>query len=792
MKQYRLWYDKPAPNRGIKELQNPGFKWNAKDADWEEWSLPLGGGHFGINIFGRTDTERIQVTEVSLANPYPTGVNNFAEVYLDINHPEEEISNYSRDLVLNDATAHTKYDYQGVTYQREYFTSYPDAVMAVKLSASKPGHTTFTLRPETPYLKPFNTVQDMMGNFIGKTGKVTAKDNFITLEGEMECHGISYEGQLYVSTEGGIIEAQDGALYIKEADSAVILMAVGTNYVLHENAWLEQDLSKKLAGNPHPHEKVTHIMAAAAAKTYEELRQRHVEDYSRFFNRVNVDLGGIPSLPTDKLLESYKAGNHCPYLEELYFQYGRYLLIASSRKGTLPGNLQGLWNQYDSSPWSAGYWHNINIQMNYWPAFTTNLAEMFESYADLNKGFRKLALENADQYLQQIHDENPDVEYIIPMDAPSQNGWAVGTGVSPYRASRPAPGGHSGPGTGALTAKMFWDYYDYTRDTTALKETVYPVLSGMSNFLSKVVIEKDGLLLAHPSASPEVRLASEEQGESFANGYTGPHYQTTGCAFDQQMIYENHKDLIAAAGILGISEKIVDIAKEQINKLDPIIIGGSGQVKEYREEDKYAEYGDPHHRHISQLVALSPGQVINSSTPEWMEAAKVTLTKRGDKSTGWAMAHRLMCWARAQVGSRAYELYQMLLKTGTLNNLWDTHPPFQIDGNYGGTAGVAEMLLQSNGNIIEPLAALPPSWAAGSYDGLVARGNFVIGCEWAQGKLTKLTITPRVGGVCQVRYPGIQGAQVTDNQGNIIERASAGADIVIDTVLGDIYTCTLI
>jgi len=785
-KLYKLWYDKPAPNRGRESDEI-----TAKDSDWENWSLPLGGGHFGINIFGRTDTERIQVTEISLASPYPTGVNNFAEVYLDIDHPEEEISDYTRDLVLNDATAHVKYNYCGVTYQREYFTSYPDGIMAVRLMASKPGQISFALRAETPYLKPYGTIQDRLGHFIGKTGKVTSEGNLIIIGGEMECYGVIYEGQIRVIADGGTIEAKNDGLVIENANSAVILMAVGTNYILDEKAWLEED-SKKLAGNPHPHAKVTKTLADAMALSYDKLRKRHVEDYSKYFSRVSVDLGGESSLPTDVLLENYKAGKHCPYLEELYFQYGRYLLIASSRKGTLPGNLQGVWNQFDSSPWSAGYWHNINIQMNYWPAFTTNLAEMFESYVDLNKGFRKLAYRNADEYLQQIHDENPDVEYVIPMDEPGtgQNGWAVGTGASPYRAGRPAPGGHSGPGTGGLTAKMFWDYYDYTRDTGILEETVYPVLAGMSNFLSKVVIKKDGLLQAHPSASPEIRVKDEKDdivGGSLIKGFAGPHYQTTGCAFDQQMIYENHKDLLAAAEILGKKEKIVDIAKEQIGQLDPIIIGGSGQIKEYREENMYGEIGDPHHRHISQLVALSPGQVINSSTPEWMEAAKVTLTKRGDKSTGWAMAHRLMCWARVQEGGRAYELYQALLKTGTLNNLWDTHPPFQIDGNFGGTAGVAEMLLQSNDNIIEPLAALPPDWATGSYEGLVARGNFAVDCIWEHGQMKKLTITSRVGGVCQVRYPGILKSKVTGKDGKAVDTTFVGNDISIKTLPDGVY-----
>jgi len=329
-----------------------------------------------------------------------------------------------------------------------------------------------------------------------------------------------------------------------------------------------------------------------------------------------------------------------------------------------------------------------------------------------------------------------------------KNGWAVGTGAWAYDTNRPRPGGHSGPGTAALTSKLFWDYYDYTRDHAVLKNVSYPILSDVANFLSKSVIEKDGLLLAHPSASPENRTAAAD------GRFSDVHYQTTGCAFDQQMIYENHRDTIEAAEILGIKDETVRIAKAQIDKLDPVQIGDSGQIKEYREETAYGSIGDPKHRHISHLKALFPGQLINHHKTEWINAAKVTLEQRGDKSTGWAMAHRLLLWARAREGNRAHTLYQTLLKTGTLTNLWDTHPPFQIDGNYGGTAGVAEMLLQSNGSIIEPLAALPEAWQTGSYSGLVARGNFVIDCAWQNGKMTKLTVTARVGGKCQIRYDG--------------------------------------
>ena len=759
VKQYKLWYSKPAPNSGNQPVDWPSHWSKVKDHDWEAWSLPIGGGHMGANIFGRTDTERVQITEVSLANPYPRGVNNFAEVFFDINHAEEECENYSRDLLLNDATAHVQYDYKGVTYKREYISSYPDAVVAVNFTASQQGKISFTLRAETPYLIPFCGEENPSGTepllipgefspqrdkYYGKTGEVTSHGNTITLKGDMEYYAIQYEGQICAVLDGGSVTATDGKLIIENADSVTVLISCGTNYVLCEKSFTEPDRLKKLEGNPHPHQRVTATIEAACKLGYDEIRRRHIADYVQFFNRVNFDVGGHePNIPTDELLQNYQNGKHDLYLEELYFQYGRYLLIASSRKGTLPGNLQGIWNQYGVAPWSAGYWHNINIQMNYWPAFTTNLAEMFESYADYNAAFCKLAQANADAYIAQIREENPDAQYAIPMAeaGTGQNGWAVGTGCWAYDVGRPAPGGHSGPGTAALTAKLFWDYFDYTRDNDLLKNVAYPILSGVANFLSKSLIERDGFLLAHPSASPE-------------NRHDGAHYQTTGSAFDQQMIYENHRDTLEAAEILGINDETVRIAKTQLEKLDPVQIGDSGQIKEYREETTYGSIGDPKHRHISHLKALFPGQLINHHKTEWVNAAKVTLEERGDKSTGWAMAHRLLLWARAREGKRAHTLYQTLLKTGTLTNLWDTHPPFQIDGNYGGTAGVAEMLLQSNGEIIEPLAALPAAWPTGSYSGLVARGNFVIDCAWENGKMKKLTITARVGGKCTIRYAG--------------------------------------
>ncbi len=510
---------------------------------------------------------------------------------------------------------------------------------------------------------------------------------------------------------------------IERADSALVLFTLGTNYQL-DHAVFSNPPAKKLVNGIDPHEQIVKTLRKAEEKGYKELLENHLSDYKSFFDRVYLDLGEeLPQITTDRLLADYKKGKQSNYLEELLFQYGRYLLISTSRKGTLPPTLQGVWNQYELAPWNGNYTHNINIQMNYWPVFNTNLAELFESYVDYYKAYRETAEQVASTYIKKYHPETYSLEK-------GGNGWIVGAGAGAFFIG--APGGHSGPGTGGLTSKLFWDYYAFTSDIDILKEVSYPPYRVWHVFLVKTVCDTLGYVLAYPSSSPE----------QFSK-ITGKPYPSLGCAFDQQMIYENYADVLASAKILKDKDPLLSKLKKQIKYLDPVLVGKSGQIKEYREEEYYDDIVlEKNHRHISNLIGLYPGTIINSNTPEWLKAAKTTLDLRGDNFTGWSLAHKLNLWARLKDGNHAHQILQDLLKTSVLDNLWTNciavlRSPYQIEANLGSTAGIAEMLLQSHDGTIFPLPALPKAWKSGKYSGLVARGNFEVSVSWEEETIEK-------------------------------------------------------
>ena len=774
MKQYSLWYTKEAPY-GYENRTFFSFSEPPRDDDgWERWSLPIGNSYMGANVFGRTEVERLQITENSLYNPavwthehfHHAGLNSLCDLYLEVGHPHGEVCDFRRSLSLNTAIAKTEYTYEGVRYEREYFASYPDRVLVVRLSADRSASVDVGVRAVLPY-----SGADLLtkGDGMGREGSVTAEGNRITLSGKMYYFNILFEGQITVLPTGGVMSTEEDRILVKGADSVVIVMAVGTNYVMESRVFLERDPKKKLSPYPHPHAKVSERTEGALRYTYGELRARHIKDHSALFDRACIDLGGVcPEIPTNQLLERYIAGERDAYLEELYFAFGRYLLIASSRKGAYPANLQGTWNQYVCTPWTSGYWHNINVQMNYWPAFNTDLAELFLPYIDYFNAYRAQTEEYADAYIKNYFPEKYE-------DAPGENGFTIGTGASVFKVDGidPPGYGHSGPGTGAFTTKLLYDYCAFTGDLELMRTLAYSANRGMAKFLHKQLEEtEDGTLLIKYSASPEQK-------------HGGTHYHTKGCTFDQCMTYECFKDTVSLADALGISDGFVEQLRRDVTRLDPILIGASGQIKEFREENAYGEIGDPHHRHISHLVGVYPGTLVTKDTEEWIRAALVSVDLRGEeKNKGWPIAHKMNVLARAKSGDGAYAWFEKILKHCTFPNLWDAYESetgarlFQIDGNLGATAGVAEMLLQSHEGYLHVLPALPTAWESGSFTGFTARGGFAVDAVWKNGVPQRVCVTARVGGtlrLCIKDSPRIMERQMQAGEVLVLEGAALRA-----------------
>lgn len=720
------------------------YKSPAEDSPtgWENESLPIGNGFIGANVFGIPGRERVQITHNALVNPQYDGegrmfggLGDFAEIYMHF--PHTAAVNYERGLRLNTASAYCVYECGGIEFKREYFASYPDRILAINLKASKKGTLSFDLKPVIPFIKEYALKP---GDGGGKSGFAEINGKIIRLKGRLEYYSLNFEAQLTAVGDGEIREIP-GGLEIKNATEITVFFAADTSYVLSEHTFSEDDVKKKIP-DTDPEKNVSKMLENAVKIGYEELKKRHIADFSSLFDRVSLEFNENEADFVPDMLEKYKRGKNVPELEELYFQYGRYLLISSSRKGGLPTNLQGIWNCHDFSPWGSGYWHNINVQMNYWPAFNTNLLETFEPYIDFFKAYKPKAEEYASEYIKENNPENYK-------DGRGECGWTIGTAAYPYFIT--APGGHSGPGTGALTSKLFWEAYAFSGDDKLLGNVTYPALLGMSKFLTKTVRNYDGEYLVSFSASPE----QMNNGTYIDNG---TYYQTVGCAFDQQLIFENGNDLIKTAEILGISNEDIEIQKKQLSAYSPVLIGWSGQIKEYWEENFYGEIGEYRHRHISHLMGLYPGTIINKSTPVWLDAAKYSLKERGNDTTGWALAHRLNAWARTGDGESSYEVLRKLLSEKTMINLWDLHPPFQIDGNFGATAGIAEMLLQSHGGCVDILPSLPNDWKRGKFSGLLARGGFEVSVFWENNRAKTIKIKSLLGNPLTVKYKKLAGA----------------------------------
>lgn len=772
----RLWYRQPA-------------------ADWNQ-ALPIGSGRLGAMVFGGVVEERIQLNEDSvwagevrdrinpaarealpqvrrlIAEGRPIEAEALADTAIisiprrlppyqtlgDLHlafadtagHAAATMTDavpagYLRELDLDRAIAVTRVTRGATTFTRTAFASAVDGVIVVRLERAGPDPIAFTARLSRERDATVRTERHdtllMDGEAITGTGKA----------GEERRTGVRFHGAVRIIADGGAVRAADGALHVTGARTATILITAATTF-------RETDPAAACA----------RMIAAAAKRPVQALQAAHEADHQRLFGRVSLRIGDdLSDLPTDERLARVVAGGDDPGLAALYFQYGRYLLIASSRPGSLPANLQGRWNALLSPPWGSKYTININTQMNYWPAEVTNLGELHAPLFDLidiaRVDGRRVAREMYGARGFVLHHNTDLWGHAVPIDGARYGIWQMG---------------------GAWLSLHLWDHYDFTRDQAFLRTRAWPVMREAAEFLLDYLQEDaSGRLLSGPSSSPE-------------NQYRLPNGQVAtlaiGASMDAQIAHALFTRLLAAGGVLNEDAAFLDRVRAARAKLPAPAIGRHGQLQEWAED--YDE-PEPGHRHISHLFALHPGtQVTPRGTPDLARAARVTLERRlanGGGHTGWSRAWIINFWARLEDAGEAHAHLRALLAKSTLPNLFDNHPPFQIDGNFGGTAGIAEMLLQSHAGEIALLPALPAAWPAGAVTGLVARGNVELDITWEAGRATRVVLRPRAGGTHIVRPPRGQAVASVDEDGRrvpALPRADGAVDIALTT--GRTYVVT--
>lgn len=733
-KDYTLWYDAPA-------------------VEWEE-ALPVGNGRLGAMSYGNPFHECIQVNEESLWSGAPVNSNNpkagknldrirelvlenrFSEAHklteesmvgvpprvrsyqtcgnILLDYAVKDTLEYRRSLNLNKGICLTEFIADGVFYKQEMFATAPDNVIAVRISASKNEAVDVLVRFERERDARFY----IRGNEIVMEGQVEDEDNDLAGKGG---ENMRFASVLRILPQGGSLVEENGGIRIKDADEAVLLFTAATDYDLSK-----MDFDRSI----YPLKECERIISSASEHDYESLLERHIKDHSSIFDRVCLDLGETAQslLPVDARLEHLRNGADDPGLIALYFQYGRYLLMNSSRApGVLPANLQGIWNHDYEAPWGSDFHTNINLQMNYWPAEVCNLSETALPLTD---------------FLERLQVPGS----VTAAEMYNARGWTVHHLTDPFGRTAVMDGvwGCFPMGGPWMTFTLF-EHYNFTRDKEYLEEKAYPIMKSSAQFVLDFLIkDSKGQWVTVPSNSPENKYYDPLTAQA--------HDLTYGSTMDIQIITELFNNCILSTEVLGYDKEFADTLKHVMKDLPPVRISPSlGGIQEWIEDYKEVE---PGHRHMSHLLGLHPGTQITPSTPELFAAAEKTIERRlssGGGHTGWSRAWIINFYARLLDAENALLHTLELLRQSTYDNLFDGHPPFQIDGNFGGTAGIAEMLVQSHDGYIHILPALPKSWDKGYVKGLKARGGYEVSCTWNDGKLQEAVVLSSQSGNCRVR-----------------------------------------